>query len=135
MKLPVPSFVVIAVVVLIGASTAIVAGSRHTQVASPDHHDEVEGVYVASFGGGPEAGHFNFPRGIAVDRTGTVYVADMRYSRIQVFSSQGYFLYTWGTSGDGPGQFRRPSALALDAALNVYVTDIDSNRVQVFTRD
>ena len=131
MKLPVRSFVVIAVVV---ASTAIVAGSRHPQVASPSHYDQVEGVYVASIGGGPDVGHFNYPRGIAVDRTGTVYVADTRYSRIQVFDSHGSFLFTWGTFGDAPGQFRRPSALALDAALNVYVADADSNRVQVFTR-
>jgi len=131
MKPPVRSFVVIAVAM---ASTAIVAGSRHTQVASPSHSDQVEGVYVASIGGGPDAGHFNYPRGIAVDQTGTVYVADTRYSRIQVFDSHGSFLYTWGIFGDAPGQFRRPSALALDAARNVYVADIDSNRVQVFTR-
>ena len=90
MELPVRSFVVIAVVV---ASTAIVAGSRHTQVASPS--PQVEGVYVASIGGGPDVGHFNYPRGIAVDRTGTVYVADTGYSRIQVFDSHGSFLFTW----------------------------------------
>ena len=131
MKLPVRSFVVIAGAV---ASTAIVAGSRRTQVANPSHHDHVEGVYVTSIGGGPDVGHFKYPRGIAVDRTGTVYVADTGYCRIQVFDSHGAFLFTWGTVGDAPGQFRHPSALAVDAAFNVYVADADSNRVQVFTR-
>jgi tripartite motif-containing protein 71 len=131
MKLPVRSFVVIAVVV---AATAIVTGSGHTRVAGPSHYDQVEGVYLASIGGGPDVGNFKYPRGIAVDRTGTVYVADTGYSRIQVFDSHGSFLFTWGTFGDAPGQFRRPSSLALDAALNVYVADAGSNRVQVFTR-
>jgi DNA-binding beta-propeller fold protein YncE len=44
-------------------------------------------------GGGP--GQFRVPHGIAVDDTGTVYVADRENSRIQLFSPNGDYLAEW----------------------------------------
>jgi tripartite motif-containing protein 71 len=92
-------------------------------------------VHVRSIGGGPRPGHFNAPRGIAVDRAGRVFVADRGYCRIQVFNEHGRFLHMWGTRGSAPGQFLSPWNLALDTAGQVYVTDAGNHRVQVFTAD
>ena len=55
--------------------------------------------------------------------------------RIQKFSSDGRFLLSWGTFGDGDGQFYDASAIAVDGAENVYVTDYGREVVQKFTSD
>ena len=44
-------------------------------------------------GNGP--GQFRLPHGIAVDRQGTVYVADRENSRIQLFTPRGEYLSEW----------------------------------------
>lgn len=54
-------------------------------------------------GDGP--GQFQLPHGVAVDRGGTVYVADRENSRIQVFSPLGEFL--------GQLTFARPTQVFL----------------------
>lgn len=95
----------------------------------------VEAVYLASIGGGPDKGQFKNPRGIAVDSTGKVYVADTEYHRVQVFGADGAFLFLWGTPGTASGQFSGPRGITLDNAGNVYVADSLNNRIQVFTSD
>src|SRR3954447_353910 len=82
-------------------------------------------------GSGP--GQFRFPVSVAVDATGTVYVADSENDRIQRFDENGAFLGEWGGSGAGPGQFSTPEALDVDAAGNVYVAEKGNYRVQKFS--
>ncbi|MBI4791022.1 MAG: TIGR03663 family protein [Chloroflexi bacterium] len=86
------------------------------------------------------AGTFNQPWGIAVDKSGSVYVADTWNHRIQKFDSNGKPLLAWGTNGDTRGiaqslplQFYGPRAIALDAQGNVYVTDTGNKRVMKFS--
>ena len=46
----------------------------------------LEGTFLTLFGGeGDRPGQFHSPRGITVDKNGTVYVADARNDRIQIF--------------------------------------------------
>ncbi len=55
-------------------------------------------------GGG--AGQFTYPRGVATDRSGDVYVADSGNSRIDEFSAGGAFIKAWGWGvSDGVSQF------------------------------
>ncbi len=82
------------------------------------------------FGNGD--GEFQFPRGVAVDDAGNVYVADRNNDRIQKFDSSGSYLTQWGGPGSGDGQFDLPSGVAVDFAGNVYVADFNNNRVQKF---
>ncbi|MDO8871952.1 MAG: hypothetical protein Q7V05_04365 [Methanoregula sp.] len=78
-------------------------------------------------------GQFNEPYGVAVDSSGSVYVADAGNHRIQKFSSTGSFLTKWGTLGSTDGQFSNPSGVAVDSSGNVYVADTNNNRIQKFS--
>ena len=73
------------------------------------------------------------PRGVAVDGSGNVYVADTDNDRIQKFTSDGVLVTQWGTSGSGDGQFLGPHGVAVDGSGNVYVADYANRRVQKFT--
>lgn len=74
-------------------------------------------------------------KGIAVDNSGYVYVADTHRHRIQKFTSDGIFIDKWGSFGMFEGMFYWPESLAIDSSDNVYVTDTDNNRIQKFKSD
>jgi hypothetical protein len=80
-------------------------------------------------------GQFSFPRGVAVDGLGNVYVADQFNNRIQVFDADGTFLLKWGTNGTLSGQFSSPNGVAVDGSGSVYVADQGNHRIQKFTGD
>ena len=86
-------------------------------------------------GEGKENGKFSFPRGLAVDNSGNILVADTNNGRIQKFSPTGAFLSVFGKSGQGPGEFREPCGIAVDASGNIYVADVLNHRVQKLTAD
>ena len=77
-------------------------------------------------------GAFFFPRGVAVDFVGNIYVADEGNNRVQKFDARGSFLAKWGREGAGPGQFKTPWGIACDALGNVYVVDTGNHRIQKF---
>ena len=78
-------------------------------------------------------GQFNTPEGILYNAlSGIVYVADSGNHRVQAFSPDGEFLFSWGSAGSAEGQFLNPVGLASDADGNVYVVDVVNHRVQVF---
>jgi DNA-binding beta-propeller fold protein YncE len=66
-------------------------------------------------GDGP--GEFRIPHGIAVDRRGTVYVADRENSRLQLFTPQGEFLEQWT-------DVVRPCQVFIDRADTIYVAEL-----------
>jgi DNA-binding beta-propeller fold protein YncE len=73
------------------------------------------------------------PHGIAVDKEGSVYVADTGNTRIQKFSTDGRFIAKWGSSSTADGQFNEPKSVAVDRLGRLYVADSGNHRVQVFT--
>ena len=93
------------------------------------------GEYIRTIGSrGIEAGRFNFPTHLWVDKSGKLYVSDTLNYRIQVFSSQGQFLKMFGVQGDRPGNFAHPCGIATDNFGNIYVTDRQFENVQMFNQ-
>jgi DNA-binding beta-propeller fold protein YncE len=92
---------------------------------------------VTMFQGGKGAGRgqFDFARGIAVDPSGNVLVADTNNSRIQKFTPAGVYLNIIGTPGRNPGEFKEPNGIAVDSSGNIYVADVANHRVQKLTAD
>ncbi|MBK9926951.1 MAG: TIGR03663 family protein [Anaerolineales bacterium] len=73
------------------------------------------------------------PRGIAVNSSGHVLVADTGNKRIVVFDSDGNYITEFGTAGFDPGQFDEPVGVAVGPSGTVYVADTWNQRIQAFT--
>jgi len=92
--------------------------------------------FVRSFGGtGNGPGQLRYPRGISLDPSGYIYVADTGNHRIQKFDSEGRFLEEIGGFGYEPGRFSSPTGLTAREGLNIYVADSQNRRVQRLDRD
>ncbi len=83
---------------------------------------------------------FTGPAGIAVDGTGTAYVADTGACKIRVVSAAGVVTTLAGsgvaTFADGTGasaSFNYPWGVAVDSFGNVYVADSSNNRIRRVT--
>ena len=72
----------------------------------------------------PVAGEFGVLTGLALDRAGNLYVADVDRAHIWVFDSAGRARGTIGRKGEGPGEFTVPSGIAFDAQERLYVRDL-----------
>lgn len=79
------------------------------------------GNYIRQFGTcGTGNGQFNINDlyAIAVDQSGNVYQAGYRLGRVQVFSSDGTHLSTWGV-----GQIASPLGIAIDNSGNILISE------------
>lgn len=90
---------------------------------------------------GPGAGAlFYFPRGLAVDEEGSVYVADASNHRIRKISPAGEVSTLAGNSSAGSAngqgtaaQFYYPSDVALDSGGNLFVADYNNHQIQMIS--
>jgi hypothetical protein len=97
--------------------------------------------------GGVGPGTLCFPRGLAVDSAGNLYVADANNHRVLVFdtpfTSDAVADKVWGqpsftgvtcnNGGAGAGSLCSPWGVTLDSTGNLYVADAQNNRVLRFT--
>lgn len=131
-----------------------VDGSGNVYVADFDNHTIrkiAPGGVVSTFAGmAGQAGstdgmgaaaRFYRPAGVAVDRSGNVYVADAGNGTIRTISPLGVVSTLAGTAGqigsaDGTGgaaQFDWPSSVAVDGSGNVYVADYENDVIRKVT--
>ncbi len=90
---------------------------------------------VEVFGGrGAGADQFHYPTGLAVDRSGVLFVADSYNHRIQRITPSGG-VAAIGGRGTARAQFLSPQGVAVDIEDSFYVVEQGGNRVQKFTRE
>lgn len=87
--------------------------------------------------GSVTAATFNNPNGLAIDATGTMYVADAGHFRVRKITSGGVVSTLAGTGIAGsndspaPAQFQSLAGIAVDGTGNVFV--VDGNRIRRIT--
>lgn len=113
---------------------AVAVNHKKVFVANADLHQIIvydkKGKIVGTIGEpGSGAGQLNYPVDILLHSNGNLYIADLYNHRIQVFSSEGGFLYTIGE-----GQIT-PAAIASDGKGNLYVSDISSHSIQKYSKE
>ncbi|ARF59226.1 RICIN domain-containing protein [Streptomyces gilvosporeus] len=107
----------------------------------------VAGTGTKGFSGdcGPAvSAQLNFPRGVAVDSAGAVYIADSENHRVRKVAADGKICTVAGTgtkgfSGDcGPAtaaQLDDPRGVAVDSTGTLYVSEYNNRRVRKITTD
>jgi sugar lactone lactonase YvrE len=99
------------------------------------------GTVVNSQDGNATSAQFDAPRGVAVARDGTVYVADTTNNTIRRIAPSGEVITLAGTAGqeglvNGAGaaaRFNEPFGLAVDDAGTLYVADASNNAIRKIT--
>jgi hypothetical protein len=87
---------------------------------------------VLTFGEyGNGAGELVAPGDIAVDSSGSIYIADRGMNKIVKFNSLGVYQFEWGSSGTGTGEFSGLGSITVDTSNNVYATDYYSDVTEV----
>ena len=115
--------------ILIGTLSILFFVMSFPSISFPEDIYEYERMWPAL----EQPWYFNDPRGIAIDSSGYVYVADKDNHRIQKFTSDGQFVTKWGSKGSEDGQFiNEPVDIAIDRSGYLYVLE-GGNRIQKFT--
>ena len=92
-------------------------------------------------GGAREPGYLFQPNDIYVAPNGDIFICEGHASspgataRVLKFDSEGNFIKSWGTLGDGPGEFNQPHSLAMDSKGRLFVADRGNNRIQIFDQE
>ena len=81
-------------------------------------------LMIDSLGSSP--GHLNLPRGIAVDDSGNIYVADNRNNRVEKFDSSGRYASSFDVGGI-------PEGIAVDRSGNINVVDRNNMTIEKFS--
>ena len=90
-----------------------------------------QGELLYSFGDNDTSHKLSQPHSICVDSE-FVYVTDLEYDCVSVFTKQGKFITSFGKGGSGDGQFNLPAGLAIDSDGVLYVCDWNNSRIQMF---
>ncbi|MFF1270510.1 RICIN domain-containing protein [Streptomyces anulatus] len=107
----------------------------------------IAGTGTAGYGGDDGPGvnaRLNCPREVAVDRTGTVYVADASNNRVRKIAADGKISTVAGTGAAGSGgdngaatlaQLNKPFGVAVDSTGALYIAEFGSHRIRKITAD
>jgi sugar lactone lactonase YvrE len=91
--------------------------------------------------GGPgQAAQLQNPRGVAVDNSGNVYIADTGNNRVRLLS-EGYITTIAGQQGGGyigdgsavATELNAPAGLAVDTAGDLYIADTQNQRIRMIS--
>lgn len=97
-------------------------GHRVRKITPDGHIATVAGTGLAGFsgdGGPATAAELNYPAGLALDRAGSLYIADSQNQRVRAVAATGAIT----TAAGGATPLALPAAVAVDAAGNLYISD------------
>ena len=133
-------------VVLDSAGNLYIADTNNHRIRKMDPSgiiSTIAGTGSAGFGGDggrATAAQINFPRDVALDGAGNLYIADASNHRIRRVDASGNISTVAGTgtggfSGDGgmasAAQINDPRGIAVDSASRyIYIADSDNNRIR-----
>lgn len=80
-----------------------------------------------------EPGYLLMPGSVTTDGKGNIFIADSKKILVNMYSSEGNFLKSFGGEGQGPGEFEEVSAIAIDDVGNLLVLDRMSFKLARFT--
>ena len=133
------AFYAVAIAAIIVATSCVLPSEGSPGVVAVTTFAGSTGVIGSNDATGTAA-TFNCPRGLAVDSSGNLYVADSANNKIRTITSAGVVatLAGSGTGGwaDGAGiaaEFNEQEGVAVDASGNVYVADRQNNRIRKIT--
>lgn len=101
------------------------------------NHDRIlsfdkDGTYNFSFGTiGSGATHIDGPRGLDIDSSGNLYIADEENHRVQVFNSSGVHIRSIGSSSI----FEFPKDVEILANGNIAVSSQNNQKIYIFDED
>ena len=102
------------------------------------NHFSPDGRLLARWGiHGTNAGELAFPRAVAVNSKGEVFLSEYGLvERVQRFApGAGGFVATFGRAGQRSGEFNRAEGLCIDSEDRLHVADSCNHRIQVFNPD
>ena len=85
---------------------------------------------IGKAGSGP--GEFNRVEGLWIDKRDRIYAADSCNHRIQVFSTNGTLICTFGQPGADAGQLSYPYDIIVEDTGMKYICEFGNSRIQVF---
>jgi DNA-binding beta-propeller fold protein YncE len=97
------------------------------------------GARVALVKRGASEGDLGLPRGLAIDDSNRIYVADIAVHGIQAYHTVALgdrapkYIGRFGVEGSADGAFLFPNAVAVDSRSRLYVADWRNGRIQVWT--
>ena len=75
---------------------------------------------------------FDRPWGLAVNNRNEIAVTDCGNHRVQIFTSDGQYIRSFGREGTGQGEFKYPLGIVF-TENNIFVADSSNHRVQIFS--
>lgn len=79
-------------------------------------------------------GTFHWPRDVAVNSTGHIFVVDTQNSRGQIFSPDGTFAKVFSFPGNSPidGSLNQPYGITINGSGYLYIADTFTNVIKIF---
>jgi DNA-binding beta-propeller fold protein YncE len=111
----------------------LIVDSRSHKIFISDLDQLDKGISFGNKGDGDS--EFYFPSYVAVDKQGSIYVADTLNFCVKIFDKDQKFIRRLGEHGTGMGMFDRPKGVAIDSEGHIYVTDSAFSNFQIFNNE